>query len=213
MLGEVGRRVLVVSGDFRRPRLQDLFDREREPGLTDVLGASPDAPDVADLDLTTTFENVQFLASGAPSSNPAVVVKRVPQLLRAAQDHWEFIVVDSAPLLVANDSAELARIANGVIVLARSGRTTVDAAERTAELLKRIGAPVIGVVLVGANESPTAYRYYRSGYYTDPDDLRWWQRRKAKQRHRQRTSSSKKPDKADRPGPAPEERSVAGLRS
>ena len=84
-------------------------------------------------------------------------------MLQAAQRHWEFILVDSAPLLVANDTAELARAANGVVVLARSGRTTVDAAERTAEQLRRIEAPVLGIVLIAANESPTAYRYYRKG--------------------------------------------------
>ncbi len=178
MLGEVGRSVLVVSADFRRPRLHELFDRERAPGLTEVLQGVPNAPDLAHLNLSTGAKGVEFLTSGSPISNPAVVVKRTPALLKAAQTHWDFIVVDSAPLLVANDTTELARASNGVVLLARSGRTTVDAAERTAELLRRIEAPVIGIVLIAANESPTAYRYYRKGYYAETEEPRkrhWWQ--------------------------------------
>jgi capsular exopolysaccharide synthesis family protein len=167
MLGEVGRSVLVVSGDFRRPRLHELFHRERGPGLSEVLAGGPGAPDIADLNLATSVKGVQFIASGAPTSNPAVIVKRTPQVLEAAKPYWDYILVDSAPLLVANDSSDLARAANGVIVLARSGRTTIDAAERTAELLKRIEAPVLGVVLIASAESPTAYRYYRTKYYGD----------------------------------------------
>jgi capsular exopolysaccharide synthesis family protein len=179
MLGEVGRSVLVVSGDFRRPRLHEMFQRTRSPGLSEVLGGADDAPDIADLELRTRVNNVQFMPSGAPVSNPAVIVKRTPAMLQAARKHWEFIILDSAPLLVANDSSELARAANGVVVLARSGRTTVDAAERTAELLRRIEAPVLGVVLIAANESPTAYRYYRKGYYAEseePGGGHWWHR-------------------------------------
>jgi Mrp family chromosome partitioning ATPase len=179
MLGEVGRSVLVVSADFRRPRLHDLFHRERGPGLSEVLGGAANAPDVADLDLHTPVKGVQFIASGAPVSNPAVVVKRTPAVLAAAQPFWEFILVDSAPLLVANDSSDLARAANGVVVMARSGRTTIDAAERTADLLRRIEAHVLGVVLISATESPTSYRYYRTQYYSDDQDQgSWWQRQR-----------------------------------
>jgi capsular exopolysaccharide synthesis family protein len=193
MLGEVGRSVLVVSADFRRPRLHELFHRERSPGLSEVLGGTPGAPDVADLDLHTSVDGVQFIASGAAVSNPAVVIKRTPPVLDAAQPFWEFILVDSAPLLVANDSSDLARAANGVVVMARSGRTTIDAAERTAELLRRIEAPVLGVVLIAASESPTAYRYYRTQYYADIEDNgNWWQRRRGrgKRRHSEKATSS-----------------------
>ena len=210
MLGEVGRSVLVVSGDFRRPRLHELFKRERAPGLAEVLNGGDGAPDVADLDLRTGVQGVQFLTSGAPVSNPAVVVKRTPAMLKAAQDHWEFIIVDSAPLLVANDTAELARAANGVVVLARSGRTTVDAAERTSELLRRIEAPVLGVVLIAANESPTAYRYYRKGYYAEneePGAGHWWHRhprapRSSKASKRKRGRRGKRAAKPDKAPPA-----------
>ena len=170
LLGEVGRSTLLVSGDFRRPRLHDLFGRSRSPGLTEVLGSDQPTAGMGDLDLSTAYPLVQFLASGAPTTTPALVVKRVPQILRAAQPNWDFIIVDSAPLLVANDSADLAREANGVVVLARAGHTSIDAAKRSADLLRRVGAPVIGVVLVGATDSLAAYRYYYGRDYYGHDD-------------------------------------------
>jgi capsular exopolysaccharide synthesis family protein len=178
MLAEVGRSVVIVSADFRRPRIHELLGRERGPGLTEVLSGGPKAPDVADLDLSTRIKDVNFLASGAPAKNPSVVVKRVASVLDAARSHWDFVVVDSAPLLVANDSADLARAADGVVLVVRAGRTTVEAAKRTAELLGRIEASVLGLVLVGAEETPTAYRYYRRSYYSDDWDLSWWDRRR-----------------------------------
>jgi capsular exopolysaccharide synthesis family protein len=214
MLGEVGRSVLVVSADFRRPRLHELFHRERSPGLSEVLGGEPGAPDVADLDLHTSVDGVQFIASGAAVSNPAVVIKRTPPVLDAAQPFWEFILVDSAPLLVANDSSDLARAANGVVVMARSGRTTIDAAERTAELLRRIEAPVLGVVLIAASESPTAYRYYRTQYYADIEDNgTWWQRRRGRAKRHRSPKAAASTNGAAPQDWAPAERPVDNLRS
>jgi capsular exopolysaccharide synthesis family protein len=214
MLGEVGRSVLVVSADFRRPRLHELFHRERGPGLSEVLGGELNAPDVADLDLHTPVKGVQFIASGAPVSNPAVVVKRTPAVLEAAQPFWEFIVVDSAPLLVANDSSDLARAANGVVVMARSGRTTIDAAERTSELLRRIEANVLGVVLIAASESPTAYRYYRTQYYADDQgEGGWWERRRRRHDRSRRPSSPASSNGAGTTTWEPAERSVDNVQS
>ena len=146
-LGELGRSVLAVSADLRRPRLHSYFGRGGEPGLVEVLGA-----DVAleDLDLATAVRGVRLVASGPPVENPAPLLERVGDVLRAARNLSDLVLVDAPPLLGVTDAAELARHADGVLLVVRAGRTSTAAARRSAELLRRLDIPIIGAVLVGA---------------------------------------------------------------
>jgi capsular exopolysaccharide synthesis family protein len=167
MLAEAGRSVLVVSADFRRPRLHQLFDVPREPGLSEALADPDGAPELRTLVRDTAVDDVRLLPSGSPTQQPAVLLRSIGQLFTAARTRYDFTIVDSAPLLVANDAAELAQVSDHVIVLARAGRTTVDAAQRAADVLDQLGADVLGSVLVGSTDTPSAYSYYRARYYTD----------------------------------------------
>jgi receptor protein-tyrosine kinase len=169
MLAEAGKRVLVVSADFRRPRIHELFDVAREPGISDVLGQGAGVEGLAGLQLATPFDGVCLLASGKPVANPANLLRDTAALITAARQLFDYVVVDTAPLLVANDATELAGVADMVIVLARAGRTSRDLARRSTEVLRRIEAPLLGVVVVAAHDTPTAYGYYRNRYYSEAD--------------------------------------------
>ncbi|MEY2449911.1 MAG: hypothetical protein QOH79_3387 [Acidimicrobiaceae bacterium] len=164
LLAEAGNSVLVVSADFRRPRVHELFAVNSAPGLSEVLAQHHPLP-LRSLDLSTPVKGVKLLASGAPVDNPAPLLGATVELMRGARPLFDFVIVDTAPLLVANDASELIRAADMVLLVARARRTSIDSCERSAELLKRIDAPVIGSVLVGASDMPAAYRYYRYRYY------------------------------------------------
>lgn len=166
VLAEVGKSVLVVSADFRRPKVHEYFGTPREPGLADVLTGQSDLS-LGDLDLETSVPGVRLLPSGSPVTNPAPFLRETAQLIAAARSLFDYIIVDTAPLLVANDAIELAGVADSVILLARAERTTRDAAQRAMEVLERVDAPVLGAVVIAANDTPTAYSYYRNRYYTD----------------------------------------------
>jgi capsular exopolysaccharide synthesis family protein len=157
-LAEVGRTVLVVSADLRRPRLHLYFGRQREPGLTDMLRGAPDVRKLTDLNLTTAIPGIRFVASGAPVKNTAPLIERAGDLLQAARGMADFVLVDSPALLAASDAAELAAHADEVLLVVRAGRTSVGAARRSAELLERLGIPVLGAVLVASDNAPTASR-------------------------------------------------------
>jgi capsular exopolysaccharide synthesis family protein len=169
MLAEVGRSVLVISADLRRPRLQEYFDRSCEPGLVDVVSGRPDAPVFSDLDLSTPVRGVRFVPSGPAVENPASVLEHAADLVALVRDMADFVLIDTPPLLMAYDAAEFARHADGVLLVARSGRTPIEAAERTAEILQRLEVPVVGAVLVGSDAGGAAYRYYGSRYYAEPE--------------------------------------------
>lgn len=168
LLAEVDRSVLVVSADFRRPRVHALLGADREPGLTGFL-ADEGSVSLRDAVQATTVDGVMVMSSGAPTTNPAPLLRRVGEVLQAGRAAFDFVIVDTAPLLVANDAAELATAADAVLLTAHSSRTTIDAAQRATEILGRIDTPVLGAVLVAATDIPAAYGYYRSRYYADAD--------------------------------------------
>ena len=163
LLAETGYSVLTISADFRRPELHNYFGRDREPGLAEIL-ADGQTVDLAALDLSTNVKGVHLIASGAPVNNPAPLIEHVGGLIGAARQLFDFVLIDAPPLLVVNDAVELARHADGVLLVARTGRTPTEASRQTSELLQRIGVPVVGITLMAAN-GPTSSTYYRSRYH------------------------------------------------
>ncbi|MBA2282236.1 MAG: hypothetical protein H0W25_13555, partial [Acidimicrobiia bacterium] len=87
--------------------------------------------------------------------------------------------IDTAPLLATNDATELIPAADSVVVVCRAGKTTLEAAHRTCDLLARLGAPVVGVALIGSRTNEAAY----SRYYTTADTPR---RRRGRGRRRRK---------------------------
>jgi Mrp family chromosome partitioning ATPase len=70
---------------------------------------------------------------------------------------------------VANDATELAGAADFVIMVAKADRTSRDSSRRASEVLRRVDAPLLGVVISAAHDTPTAYGYYRYRYYSETD--------------------------------------------
>ncbi|MEQ1788161.1 MAG: CpsD/CapB family tyrosine-protein kinase, partial [Acidimicrobiales bacterium] len=169
VLAEAGRRTLVISADFRRPRIHEYFGVAREPGLSDVLESGSGLVRLSDLQMTTSYEGVHLLPSGGPVDNPAQLLAESAVLIAAARQLFDYIVIDTPPLLVANDATELAAVADAVIMVAKADRTSRDASRRATEVLRRVDAPLLGVVISGAHDTPTAYGYYRYRYYSETD--------------------------------------------
>jgi Mrp family chromosome partitioning ATPase len=157
--GEIGRTVVAVSADLRHPRLHFYFDKAREPGLADVLRGAPDARRLTDLNLETKVRGVRFVASGVPVRNPAPLLNRIGDHLGDARGMADLVLIDGPPLLTTSDGADVARHADGVLLVVRAGRTSVGAARRSLELLGRLGIPILGAVLIGSNGSVIRTRH------------------------------------------------------
>lgn len=169
MLAEVGRSVVVISADLRRPRLHTFFDLPPGPGIVEALTASAGSPVFTGLDRATSVRGVRLLASGPPVENPAPLFEHAAHLVQSSRRLADFVLIDAPPLLVANDAIELARHADGVLLVARAGVTPVEAAERCAETIARLEIPIVGSVLVGSDEASSASKYYAARYYAEPE--------------------------------------------
>jgi len=161
IMGEAGYAVLVINCDFRRPRLREYLGGDDDPQQ----------------EVSAEVPNVHLLAQvldHSADANPADIVAAQRVAIAEARSHYDIVLLDTAPLLTTNDAADVLSMSDQVLVVARSGRTTKEAADLAAELLERREAPVIGVVLVGSTEGPGGRYYYYGGksYYLDDQGRR-----------------------------------------
>ena len=155
---EAGQSVLLLCWDFWRPVPMRIFDAEDEPGIAEFLesGDTSLAPFVQ----RTSIPGLHVVPAGRLGQHPTGRFDEGMAMIEEARRMADVVIIDTAPILAASVTRELVTMADVVIVTCRVGRTTSPAAERCAELLERLGAPTLGLVIVGTPVSP-----FRSDYY------------------------------------------------
>ena len=168
VFAEVGRSVMILSCDLRRPQIHRLFDVDDAPGLTDALASQNGHPLLDGREKPTQVANVTVVPAGTVNGVPAGLLgsDRMRKVLAEARARADVVVMDTAPILVASEVAPLIGDVDAVVVVAEAGKTTSEVAGRTIDLLNRLGAPVVGVVLNRAGEITIPRGYYR--YYSMP---------------------------------------------
>lgn len=165
---EVGKKVLVLSCDLHRPTIHTLFGVPNSRGLTDALRAERDGHAIINGQRwRTAMTNVRLVPSGFVPEKPGELLSSplMAQVITEAREVADIVLIDTAPILAASDSTHLFPLVDAVVVIGRAGKTTAEAAQRTSELLLRLGAPVVGAALNGATEGPLSRGYYQ--YYSD----------------------------------------------
>ena len=146
-LAETGRRVLVLDSDFRSPSTHIYFNLSDGRGLSDLL-ATQLATDLDHLATPTQIAGVRLVTSGTSVDQPAALLSRMAALLSEARRLADVVLLDSPPVLESNDAIDLLPHVDAILLVARTGVTTVTQAERTADVLSRVDATPIGIALV-----------------------------------------------------------------
>jgi len=146
VFGEAGSSVLVLNCDFRRPSIHELF------GVPDVPRHVQD----------TAVPGVQVVTNvlAEVGANPAQVVAAQRQVINSARSRYDVVILDTAPLLTANDAIEVVAAADLVLLVARPGLSTTDTAQRSMDVLNRLDAPLAGIVFVAVSDVTNNYYYY-----------------------------------------------------
>ncbi|MFB7676466.1 tyrosine-protein kinase family protein [Kitasatospora purpeofusca] len=147
-LAETGRGVLVLDCDFRHPQLHTHLGVGDGPGMAELLSGER-LDELDELIRPTNVAGVSLITGGNTTAYPAALVLRAGDVLRRVRPHADVILIDTSPLLHANDAYDLVQHADAVLVTVRSGNVTPEQADRVAELLSRTGVPVAGVALLG----------------------------------------------------------------
>jgi tyrosine-protein kinase len=165
VLAQAGQRTWLVSADMRWPRLHELFDVAQTPGLAEVLASGRQGESAVTVGARSkgSRENggrLHVLASGHRPPDPA-------QLLAGGaldgffddikESEYDYVLLDGPPLLGLVDSQVLAQRVDGVIVVCRPDRLTSGNAIDMRELLQRLRAPALGLVVIGGRSSPISY--------------------------------------------------------
>lgn len=161
-LAAVDQRVVLVDADLRRPRLHTIFDRQRSPGLADVLLGRRNAAEVL---RPVNKQGLVLVPSGLPAGQAAELLSlhAFRRFLDGLRSDFDWIIIDSPPVMAVSDAAVLAHDATGVLFVASADLTSLEAAESAITELDAAGARIVGAVL---NRAPiTREAFYYSRYY------------------------------------------------
>ncbi|WP_082521216.1 polysaccharide biosynthesis tyrosine autokinase [Rhodococcus sp. Leaf278] len=161
ILAEAGHRVLLVGGDLRSAALGTRLAMEQHSGLSTVLSGEHGIEDAVVHDV---FDGVSVLPSGPVPPNPSELLgsDRAHDVLEQLRGDYRYVIIDTPPLLDVTDGAILTALADGTLVLARTGRTTREKLRRAIKVLDGVSGTVLGVVttfepsarrLLGGNSS------------------------------------------------------------
>jgi polysaccharide biosynthesis transport protein len=165
-LAQLGDRTLLVDGDLRKPGVSRALSMAggKYAGLSSYLAG------VSTLDLITVqhpgISNLSVIPTGPVPPNPADLLSshRLSDMVLELRQRYKFVVIDSPPIMAATDAVILSVLADGVLLVVRSGETPKEAFTRTCDLLSSVKSRVLGVVLNAVDSSSPDY-YYSYRYY------------------------------------------------
>lgn len=163
-LAEANHSVLLVDGDMRRPSLAKYLDLVGSVGFSTLLSGAACLDDVVQ---DSKFPRLKVLAAGAVPPNPSELLGSMTakKVLGELRERFDFVIVDTAPLLAVTDGAILAANSDGAIVLARAGETKREQIAQGIRVLRDVGATVLGTVFsMVPTRGSSAYGYYRYSY-------------------------------------------------
>jgi capsular exopolysaccharide synthesis family protein len=161
ILSQNDKSVLIIDCDMRRPRAHSLFNIPNSTGLSNYLVGNTDTK----LIKAIPNEAISLITSGPIPPNPAELLQsnRMKVLMEEMLKKFDFVLLDSPPILRVTDSLTLSTIVDGSLLIARSGMTTYDTLEAGLKKMRDIHAPILGLVLNGLVKSKKESGYY--GYY------------------------------------------------
>ncbi len=164
-LAETGERTLVVGGDFRRPSVHELLGVSAVPGIREHARLDVARPTSDQIVHPTAHDHLFVAPSGTPGKEVAGLAEATRSLVSEAVAEGATVIIDTSPVEVANDAIDLLAVVDEVVIVVRSGRTTVRALQHTIEQLRLHGASIMGTALIGT-PGLAKQQYYYDGYYS-----------------------------------------------
>ncbi len=148
-IAQLERRVLLVDADMRHPMQHHIWELTNTAGLSDVIVGQAEFETIVNRGMA----NLDVLTAGVIPPNPLALLdsKRMASLIEYFSEHYDFVIIDAPPLVVAADALVLSKMTDGVLLVARPGVLDSNSADVAKDLLERSGQNVLGLVVNGAN--------------------------------------------------------------
>jgi capsular exopolysaccharide synthesis family protein len=162
-----GSRVLLVDGDLRKGHLHHLLGLQNEAGLTELLLGTWGPEQVLQMN---SLPNLRFISRGMVNSNPGdlMLLPRMDELIERWRREFDYVLIDSSPLLAAADASCLAPRVDGTLFLVRSHFSSARVTREALEMLARRRAKILGVVFNMAEISARSHYHYKYAEYYYP---------------------------------------------
>jgi len=162
-LSQGGHSVLVIDADLRKGRCHKVLGVQNHYGLTNVLTGNLTLVEGVQ---RTTLEGFSLLSRGVLAPNPADLIgsRKMKEVLGDLRESFDFILVDSPPMLAVTDATVLSVLCDGVLMVVNGQNTKVPTMRKAMERLETVRARCIGVVLNNIDLSNPAYAEYRHYY-------------------------------------------------
>lgn len=161
-LSEVGKKVLLLEADLRRPTIGSKLNIHRVPGVTNLLVSREDFHGM--VQRCSNAPNMDVLTAGDIPPNPSELLGsgKMAELLKQLTQEYEYIVVDLPPITAVSDALAISPLLHGVIVVAKEGVSQKKGVEEALRQLKQAGARVLGFVY--RTEGDTVQKKYQGKY-------------------------------------------------
>lgn len=167
-MAQLGRRVLIIDADMRCSRQHEIWKLENSQGLNEILENK--------IDLQTASKhianNVYLLPAGVTPSNPFATLgsPRMNALIATAQQQFDFVIIDTPPVIYAADALVLGKLVDGVLVVVRPGAANSAISQEMKTLLTQSNQRVLGMVVNDVMDETDSYYGYgvQKGYYRLP---------------------------------------------
>ncbi len=158
---QMGRRVVIVDADLRKPRLHKVFGAPHDIGLTNyLLGAA----EVDDILHNTVVPNLFAIYSGPGTDHPTELLSSpyIDRLISDLDERFDMVLFDTPPSVALSDAVALSPKVDGVVLVVREHAVSKHVVKRTVDTFKQVNATILGVILNGVdvNRGGLAYKYY-----------------------------------------------------
>ncbi|HEY3383856.1 MAG TPA: polysaccharide biosynthesis tyrosine autokinase [Vicinamibacterales bacterium] len=161
-LAQAGQRVILVDADMRKPKVHTIFKETQAPGLSNVLVGNAKASEAV---RKTPVQNLWLLVAGVTPPNPAELLgsHRFRDFLTTLQEHFDWVIVDTPPVMAVTDASVVGHTASGVLFVIACEQTSKYTASAALEQLEAAKARFLGGVLNKVDVE--RHSYYYSHYY------------------------------------------------
>ena len=161
VLTQAGKSVLLIDCDMRNPTVHKNFNLSNKLGLSSCISMGTA---VADAVQETGIEGLDALTAGVIPPNPSELLgsERMKNILQCAKEEYDYVLIDTPPVLPVTDSLVLGRMVDGLILVIDSGEIKVEMAREVKNQLVHAGSNILGVVL---NKVRSEHHGYGYGYY------------------------------------------------
>lgn len=164
-MAQIEKRVLIIEGDLRKPKVNKYFDVPNDKGIVDIIIHDLEPESV--IKKVKEINNLHILTVGTIPPNPTEILEsiKMTNLLNKLRDSFDLIIVDTPPVSELADAAIVSKNSDGVILVISSGESRIEMAQNAKNALENVNAKILGVVLTKLNKNSGGSYYHKYSHY------------------------------------------------